>query len=116
MPKSSWAPKLPPALAVRALGVAREVAERLRDHRRVALAVATAPTQTAFPRGVHWQPPTLAQGDAGIALTCAYLDACLADEGWDRIGHSYLTAAAEGAERFHLSAGMFGGLAGLAFA
>jgi hypothetical protein len=50
-------------------------------------------------------------------LTCAYLDACMAGEGWDRIGHSYLTVAAEGAERLPpLSAGMFGGLTGLAFA
>jgi hypothetical protein len=50
-------------------------------------------------------------------LTCAYLDACFPEEGWDRIGHRYLTVAAECAERLpHLSAGMFSGLAGLAFA
>jgi hypothetical protein len=50
-------------------------------------------------------------------LTCAYLDATLPDEGWDRIGHGYLTAAAEAAERSPpVSAGMFGGLTGLAFA
>jgi len=97
--------------------VARVVAERLRDQNRVGLAVARAPRQTSLPRTIHWLPPTLAQGDAGIALACAYLDSCLADEGWDRIGHGYLTVAAEGAERLpHLSAGMFGGLAGLAFA
>ena len=97
--------------------VARVVANRLRDQHRVGLAVATAPTQTAFPLAVHWQPASLAQGDAGIALTCAYLDACSADEGWDQIGHGYLTVAAEGAEQLPpLSPGMFGGLAGLAFA
>ena len=97
--------------------VARVVADRLRDQHRVGLAVATAPTQTAFPLAVHWQPASLAQGDAGIALTCAYLDACSADEGWDQIGHGYLTVAAEGAEQLPpLSPGMFGGLAGLAFA
>jgi class I lanthipeptide synthase len=48
-------------------------------------------------------------------LTCAYLDTCFPGDGWDRIGHGYLTTAAEAAERFHLSAGMFSGLAGLAF-
>jgi hypothetical protein len=117
MHRSSWTPALPPALATRAMRVARVVADRLRDQHRVGLAVATAPTQTAFPLAVHWQPASLAQGDAGIALTCAYLDACSADEGWDRIGHGYLTVAAEGAEQLPpLSPGMFGGLAGLAFA
>jgi hypothetical protein len=117
MHQSSWTPTLAPALAGRATGVARDVAERLRDQHRVGMAVATAPTQTAFPRAVRWLAPTLALGDAGIALTCAYLDACMAGEGWDRIGHSYLTVAAEGAERLPpLSAGMFGGLTGLAFA
>lgn len=118
---SSWTLALPSALIARAIQVARDVAERLRDQHRVGLAVAAAPTQTAFPLAVHWLTPTLAQGDAGIALTCAYLNACLADEGWDRVGHRYLAVAAEGAEHvaenvFYLSGGMFGGLAGLAFA
>jgi hypothetical protein len=50
-------------------------------------------------------------------MTCAYLDACWADEGWDRIGHNYLTTAAVAAEGLpQLSPAMFGGLAGLAFA
>jgi lantibiotic biosynthesis protein len=99
------------------MGLARTVAERLRDHHRVEAAVATAPQQTGFPRTIHWQPPTLAQGDAGIALTCAYLDSCFPNEGWDRVGHSYLSVAVGGAERSpHLSVGLFGGLAGLAFA
>jgi hypothetical protein len=98
-------------------GIAREIAERLRDHRRVEAAVAAAPKQTSFPRTVHWHPPTLAQGDAGIALACAYLDACFPNEAWDRAGHHYLTVAAEGAESSpQLPAGMFSGLAGLAFA
>ena len=116
MRRPSWTPALPPALASQATQVARDIAQRLRDQDRVGLAVAAAPTQTAFPLAVRWQPPSLAQGDAGIALTCAYLDACSVAEGWDRIGHGYLTAAAEAAERFHLPAGMSTGLAGLAFA
>jgi lantibiotic biosynthesis protein len=115
--QASWTPALPPALATRAIKVAREVADRLRDEDRVRLAVSKAPTQTAFPLAVHWQAPTLAQGDAGIALTCAYLDACLVNEGWDRIGHSYLTNAAAAADLLPPSlTGMFGGLTGLAFA
>ena len=117
MGQSSWTPVLRPALASAATSVVRDLAGRLRDQHRVALAVAAAPHQTAFPLAVGWLAPTLGQGDAGLALICAYLDACFADEEWDRVGHSYLTIAAEGAERVpHLSAGMFGGLAGLAFA
>ena len=99
------------------MGVSRALAERVRDRHRVALAIAAAPTQTAFPRAIHWQPLSLAQGDAGIALACAYLDACFPDEGWDRIGHAYLTTAAESAERWAPApAALFGGVAGLAFA
>jgi len=63
--------------------VAIEIAERLRDHDHIREAVAVSPTQTAYPRTVHWQPFALAQGDAGLALTCAYLDACFPDDGWD---------------------------------
>jgi hypothetical protein len=97
--------------------VARAVAERLRDRQCVERAVASAPAQTAFPRTVHWQPCALAQGEAGIALTCAYLDVCFPDQGWDRIGHHYLSVAAEAAERLPAAAvGMFSGLTGVAFA
>ena len=113
----SWTSMLRPALAAQAMEVARDIAERLRDQHRVGIAVAAAPSQTAFPLAVHWQPPTLGQGDAGLALICAYLNACFANEEWDRAGHSYLTIAAKGAERLpHLSVCMLGGLAGLAFA
>jgi lantibiotic biosynthesis protein len=97
--------------------VARDVAQRLADQQRVRLAISAAPRQTAYPLAVSWQSQGLAQGDAGIALSCAHLDACFPDERWDRIGHTYLAVAAEGAERStYASAGMFGGLAGLALA
>jgi hypothetical protein len=104
-------------LGDRAKNVVRDLAERLRDQHRVALAVAAAPTQTAFPLAVRWLAPSLAQGDAGIALTCAYLDAWWPDEGWDQAGHSYLSTAAVAAENSpQLSPAMFGGLTGLALA
>ncbi|MCW3474784.1 lanthionine synthetase C family protein [Limobrevibacterium gyesilva] len=116
-PRLAWAPALPPELVARAASVAGEVAERLRDHHRVAQAIAAAATQSAFPRAIGWQPVALAQGDAGLALTCAGLDACFPDSGWDRIGHVCLAAAADGAERVTaVPAGLFGGLAGFAFA
>jgi len=64
-----------------------------------------------------WQPSSLAQGDAGLALACAYLDACFPGEGWDRTGHGYLTVAAGDAEqRPYLGPGLWAGLAGLGLA
>jgi hypothetical protein len=99
------------------LAVARELAVRLGDHQSVQSAIAAAPRQTAYPRAVGWQPCGLAQGDAGIALSCSYLDACFPDEQWDRTGHNYLSVAAQAVERStYTSTGLFGGLAGLAFA
>jgi lantibiotic biosynthesis protein len=115
--ESRWTPTLPPALAARALGVARDVAWRLSDQQRLGLAVSAAPQQTAYPRAVRWQSHGLAQGDAGLALSCAYLDASFPSEQWDRKGHNYLAVATEGIERStHTSAGLFSGIAGLAFA
>jgi lantibiotic biosynthesis protein len=97
--------------------IAGLIAERLRDRHCVRLAITAAPRQTAFPLTVQWQPTSLAQGDAGLALTCAYLGACFPDAGWDRVGHDYLRTAAEGVEHLaYASAGLFTGLAGLAFA
>lgn len=114
---SLWTAAVSPVLGDRAKNVVRDLAERLRDQHRVALAVAAAPTQTAFPLAVRWLAPSLAQGDAGIALTCAYLDAWWPDEGWDQAGHSYLSTAAVAAENSpQLSPAMFGGLTGLALA
>ena len=113
----AWEPMLPPDLAARALKVALDVAGRVRDRERIGLAIAAAPAQTAFPLAVHWQAPTLAQGDAGLALVCSYLDACAPEGEWDRPGHAYLASAGAAAELPpKLSAGMYSGLTGLAFA
>jgi lantibiotic biosynthesis protein len=112
-----WATPLPAELADRAVTVMAEAAQRLRDRRSVEEASAAAARQTAFPQSVRWQPVSLAHGDAGLALACAYLDACFPDEGWDRTGHGYLIAAAEDAERHaQLPAGLWGGMAGLGLA
>ena len=114
---SAWSPVLPLGLAARTQQVALDVAGRLRARDRVGLAIAAAPGQTAFPLAVHWQAPTLAQGDAGLAVVCAYLDACAPEGEWDRAGHEYLASAGAAAEvPPNLPAGMHSGLAGLAFA
>ena len=89
----------------------------MRDRRDIEAAYAAAARQTAFPGMAGWQPVSLANGDAGLALVCGYLDACFPDDGWDRTGHGYLTLAADAAERQpHLPPGLFGGTAGLGMA
>ena len=108
---------LAPAQAERALEVSREVAARLRDPERVARAAAEAEAQTSFPNSVRWRAHGVAQGDAGVAVVCAYLDACFPGEGWDVTGHEYLARAARSAEdQEHLATGIYGGVSGVAFA
>ncbi|MDJ0345150.1 lanthionine synthetase C family protein [Streptomyces sp. H10-C2] len=59
----------------------------------------------------------LAHGGAGLALAYHQLDRCLPGEGWDAMADGYIAAVAKGAERAgRLSPGLFGGLAGPAFA
>jgi lantibiotic biosynthesis protein len=115
--RPGWVAVVTSQLAARAVTVAGDVAQRLRDRRSVEAACAAAVRQTAFPKVVCWQPASLAQGDAGLALACAYLDSCFAGEGWDRIGHGYLTVAAEDAGRHsYMPIGLWGGMAGLGLA
>jgi hypothetical protein len=103
--------------AAAAVTVAREVATRLRNRELIEAATTAAAQQTAYPQSVYWEPHGVAQGDAGLALMCGYLDSCFPDEGWEVTAHHYLTLAARGAERSgYLAPGLFGGLSGLAFA
>ena len=100
-----------------AVAVAREVATRLRERERVKAATVAAARQTAYPQSIYWEPHGIAQGDAGLALMCSYLDACFPGEAWDATAHGYLTLAARGAEQSgYLTPGIFAGLSGLAFA
>jgi lantibiotic biosynthesis protein len=99
------------------MAVARDVAVRASDPPRISAALAAAGGQTLFPESLHWEPHGVAEGDAGLALMCAYLDACLPSKGWDVAAHGFLTVAARGAERRSwLPPGLFEGLSGLAFA
>jgi hypothetical protein len=98
------------------LTAAREVAVRVTDRERIAAAIVAARKQTKFPTAVHWEPGGIAQGDAGLALLCAYLDRCFPGEGWDVTGHGLLASAAAHAERGVLGPSLFSGLAGLGFA
>ena len=79
---------------------------------RAALAAAE---QSEFPASVRWDEHDVAQGDAGLALACAYFDRCFPDDGWDVAGHEYLVSASRSVEDAHVPPGLFSGLAGLAF-
>jgi lantibiotic biosynthesis protein len=100
-----------------ALTVARETALRFKDSSQIGTAITLAQEQTAFPKSVYWRPYGIAQGYAGLAVVCGYLDACFPDERWDIIGHQYLEIATRGVEKqTQVSTGLFAGLSGLAFA
>jgi lantibiotic biosynthesis protein len=100
-----------------AIALATEVAARVTEPHRLAAAIASANRQTNFPRTAGWDPCAIAQGDAGLAVMCAYFDACIPEQQWDVTGHRFLSAAAREAERVQIAtAGLFGGLSGLAFA
>ena len=75
-----------------------------------------AQEQTRYPGTVHWESHAIAQGDASLALACAYFDPCWPDESWLDTGERYLSLAAEQAEAVLPRLGIFSGLAGLGFA
>ncbi|MEV0390023.1 lanthionine synthetase C family protein [Nonomuraea sp. NPDC050643] len=111
---AAWHSMLAPDRQAAVLRIARDVAARVTDPGRIAATLSTSMEQTRFPKTLARRPYAVADGDAGLAVTCAYLDACLPGEGWDAVGHEFLTAATAGVEA--APAGMFGGLSGLAFA
>jgi lantibiotic modifying enzyme len=113
----SWVAVLNGRSAIDAQSVALEVASRIANRARLDQARTAAPRQSQFPDAMHWQPHGLAQGDAGLAVFCRYLDTHHPDAGWDRIGHGFLQAAVTGLEEVgKVAPGAFSGLAGLAFA
>jgi lantibiotic biosynthesis protein len=113
----SWGPFIDERLSAQAFAVAKEVAARLKDRAVLLAANDAAREQTRFPKTIYWEPYGVAQGDAGLAVACAYFDQCFPDEGWDKRGHDYLDFATRGAgSAGALPLGLFAGLAGLAFA
>ncbi|HEY6676362.1 MAG TPA: lanthionine synthetase C family protein [Terrimicrobium sp.] len=101
--------------------VVRDIASRMADLRRVETALAIAPHQTAHPRSINWYPYSLAQGYAGLVVMFGYLDASFPGEGWDIVAHEHLERAVSGLSMAYENkrvprAGLFSGLAGLAFA
>jgi class I lanthipeptide synthase len=100
-----------------AIHAALHVAGKLTDPRAVEQVAAIAASQSEFPAFNEWCPPSIAQGNAGLGLLWAYLDACFPDQGWDIVGKTHLEVAARSAERSpSFGTGLFSGLSGLAFA
>lgn len=114
-PTRAWSP-LPDITQV-PLQIARQVAQRLCDDTILSKAIKVMPQQTSHTIGRRWEPPAIAEGDAGIALLCAQLDTCFPDEDWDRAAHVHLMRAVQAAQEAPtLQAGLLIGLSGLAFA
>lgn len=112
---STWSAVLDPPRRAAAIAAARDVALRVADRERVALAIAAAREQTNFPLAVHWAPAGVAQGDAGLALLCAQFDRCFPEERWDVTGHRFLASAAADTERVTVGPSLYSGTAGLGF-
>ncbi len=112
-----WIAVLDRDAAARSIVVARDVMHRLREPAALETAAATALEQTAFPRSVRWRPHAVSQGYAGSAVLWGGADAALSDEGWDVVGRDHLRLAVAAVEQQpRLGAGLFSGLAGVAFA
>jgi hypothetical protein len=96
---------------------ALHVASRLTDPQAVERVASVAAAQSDFPAFNQWCPPSIAQGNAGLALLWAYLDECFPGGGWDVVGRTHLEVAARSAEQSPgFGTGLFSGLTGLAFA
>src|ERR1700712_1751047 len=116
-PERRWTAVLSTDRSATAVQVAREIAVRVTRPELVRAAVEKATQQTKFLPSVHWDPPSLAQGDAGQAVLCAYLQRCFPGEGWDIVAFDHLARAARAVEQHRmLSYSLFGGCCGVAFA
>lgn len=103
--------------SAKAIRIALNVADRLREPAQVEAAVIQARLQSNNPKGPQWVPSGFAQGYAGLALLWGQLDRCFPNDGWDMIAHEHLEIAAEGtASQGWLAPGTFSGIGGLAFA
>jgi len=111
----AWTSVLDGERRAAALEVAYEVARRASDRNRIADSLTAAREQTQFPKTLRWRPHSVADGDAGVALMCSYLDRCAPADRWDKVAHDFLSNAIEAQRATSLRLGLFAGLNGLAF-
>lgn len=97
----------------------RPVATSSQQERASRLAVRIAGALKELPAAAltkKWLPVSVAEGDAGMALMCGYVGACVGDPSWATSAHRYLQSAATWAAREGpVLPGLFDGLAGLGF-
>lgn len=112
----SWRPVLSGPEAARALEVAREVGERLRDPELLQRTIDATPRPGMHGYGA-WNQIGLARGRPGLALAFAQLAAALPDAGWEDEAHRQCVLSVEALRRERSArTGLADGLAGLAFA
>lgn len=112
----AWIPLVDAQTRTHAIDVAQVVASRFRDREFLLRTNRRASEQSRYPDTLRWNPCALAHGDAGLALACAYFDRCWPGDGWDEAADKYLSHATRSARLVEVRSGLFGGLAGLAFA
>ena len=115
-----WKAVISESLRQPALGVAHDVAERLRDPERTAEIARLGSDQSGLDlkRQIQWTPFSVVYGHAAPALLFGQLDRCFPGREWDQQAHTYLVLAARSLEAVPgpaLRPGTFGGLAGLCF-
>lgn len=109
----TWKPVLKNAAAIQATNIALEVARRSCQLTHIQRA-REARDAEGNPY-VGWHSPSVAGGDAGIALLAGYVHDCFPENGWDAIAHTYLSKAID-AYNFHFpDLSLFTGVTGLAF-
>ena len=91
---TSWTSVLGKGQRSQAIAVAQQVITRAADRECREAAFGAAVPQTHFPETLRWTSYSIATGDAGLALMCAYADACFPGHGWDVAGHEFLATAA----------------------
>jgi lantibiotic biosynthesis protein len=106
------------SLTDRCAAAVRRLAERIRDAEQVEAAIGSLREHTRFPGSAHWRGASIAQGDAGLAFACAALDDAFPDEGWDQVGHRWLSRAvlAPEAPGHQIAYGLLTGASGLSLA
>ena len=98
------------------LAIVRNIANRFRDLQQIKSAALSTLENSAFPKIMSWHPHSLAQGSAGIALMCGYLDRCFPEEEWDILARQHLNLAAKSIQtQEYPNISLFMGLSGLAF-
>lgn len=108
-----WKPVLTNAAAAQATNIALEVARR--SCQLVNIQRARDARDAEGNPYVGWHSPSVAGGDAGIALLAGYIHDCFPENGWDVIAHTYLSKAIDAYDFHFPDLGLFAGMTGLAF-